>query len=110
MANVRRLAWEKEWKVMMTQHPKERTDPLPDLNSILSSSSLAEPEKLISDEVVPNTCEQLDAEMGNRSDHSCAPEVEATLNMGKELGVNLANLDVLVRSVIEGEMVTNMVQ
>ncbi|KAI3682503.1 hypothetical protein L1987_82531 [Smallanthus sonchifolius] len=37
-------------------------------------------------------------------------EVDATINMGKELGANLINLEELVRTVIEGEMETEMVQ
>ncbi|KAI3695345.1 hypothetical protein L1987_78341 [Smallanthus sonchifolius] len=54
------------------------------------------------EDIVPDSC-GTDDEPGHQSVRS---EVEATIKLGKQLGVNCNNIEDLVRMVIEEELVT----
>ncbi|KAI3793987.1 hypothetical protein L1987_36611 [Smallanthus sonchifolius] len=78
---------------------------LPDLNSnIIISQSEG------SGEHIPDSCAQLMKDAGLASDSRVSDEIEATIEMGKELGVNLDNFEDLVRKTIEGELVKDVAQ
>ncbi|KAI3695632.1 hypothetical protein L1987_78631 [Smallanthus sonchifolius] len=59
---------------------------------------------------IPDSYEQSEEKRRNQEDQGVPNEVEATLKMGKELGVNFDNLEEMVRNVIEGELVTEGIQ
>ncbi|KAI3807256.1 hypothetical protein L1987_23181 [Smallanthus sonchifolius] len=86
-----------------------RPCPFPDLNSQLLGTPSEGSRNSISGEHIPESCKQLKSCEGNRKNQMYT-EVEATINMGKELGVNLVNMEEMVRTVIAGEMETDMVQ
>ncbi|KAI3805487.1 hypothetical protein L1987_27913 [Smallanthus sonchifolius] len=83
-----------------------RPSPFPDQNSQLLSKPLEEYGNSLSNGSIPDACEQLVECGGNQNDNRRPAEVDATINTGKEFGVNLDNLEELVRTVIEGEMET----
>ncbi|KAI3828127.1 hypothetical protein L1987_02224 [Smallanthus sonchifolius] len=61
-------------------------------------------------EYIPDTCEQ-EVASGRTQEVQIEPdEVEATIMMGKELGINSDNFEEMVRRVIEGEMETEVLQ
>ncbi|KAI3798731.1 hypothetical protein L1987_34009 [Smallanthus sonchifolius] len=96
---------------LLVHNPCEitRPTPLPDLNSQLNSSHLDEAVFSSSCGSSHDSGEQTD--MGGRIRNEISlEEVEATIKMGKELGVNLDNLEELVTSMIEGELESDMVQ
>ncbi|KAI3812362.1 hypothetical protein L1987_17069 [Smallanthus sonchifolius] len=78
------------------QCESSRPSPFPDLNSQILRSPQDE----------HGNSELVGVGGGNRIDNIRSTEVGETINMGKELGVNLENLEELVRTVIEGEMET----
>ncbi|KAI3675496.1 hypothetical protein L1987_85086 [Smallanthus sonchifolius] len=90
------------WNIISEIVPS-RPSHFPDLNSQI--------QRLPQDE--QGNCEMVDvsgARGGDRIHGIRSSEVGETINMGKELGVNLENFEELVRSVIEGEMETKLGQ
>ncbi|KAI3808598.1 hypothetical protein L1987_24553 [Smallanthus sonchifolius] len=96
--------------IMSPFHPSNtgessRPPSLPDLNSQLNSSQSEG-----SGEHIPDTSDRLVVDTGIKSDSRVPCEIEATIAMGKELGVNLENFEDIVCKVIEGERVLDVVQ
>ncbi|KAI3814633.1 hypothetical protein L1987_14275 [Smallanthus sonchifolius] len=86
--------------------PLPRPPPLPDLNTFTGGNS----SKATGESPPLNSNAGLDRSTGNNGDTVISDEIEATIRMGKELGVNMENMDELVRKVIEGEKVTSVDQ
>ncbi|KAI3724995.1 hypothetical protein L1987_64765 [Smallanthus sonchifolius] len=86
-----------------------------DLNSLLSGSQSDE-----SGDLIPGTCNRLVVDSCRRSDSwvpiegedssRVSEEIEATVAMGRELGVNFENFKDMVRKVIHGEMELDVAQ
>ncbi|KAI3732039.1 hypothetical protein L1987_63236 [Smallanthus sonchifolius] len=79
--------------------------PIPDLNSHLNTSQSEG-----SGEHIPDTWDRLDSDPILDPDSRISAEIEATIHMGNELGINLANFEDMVRTVIEGERENEVVQ
>ncbi|KAI3809459.1 hypothetical protein L1987_25435 [Smallanthus sonchifolius] len=79
-------------------------NPFPGLNSHMNNVQVEE-----SGESIPDSCEQGDANRENQEDQSNRNEIAATMEMGKALRVSIDNFEEMVRSVIEGEVVTYVV-
>ncbi|KAI3762021.1 hypothetical protein L1987_52444 [Smallanthus sonchifolius] len=59
---------------------------------------------------IPDTWDRLDSDPILDPDSRVSAEIEATTHMGNELGINLANFEDMVRTVIEGERENEVVQ
>ncbi|KAI3773846.1 hypothetical protein L1987_48383 [Smallanthus sonchifolius] len=89
-------------------HPL-RLSPFPDLNSSMSGSSSEASGDWVSGGFIPDTNDPSTRNTRSTDELRTPNEVEATISMGKKWGVNLDNLEELVREVIDGEMVTIVV-
>ncbi|KAI3820994.1 hypothetical protein L1987_08550 [Smallanthus sonchifolius] len=83
---------------------------IPDLNSIMGGSSSAGTDDISIDSHVSDTHGTATGRLVGSEEAALNKEVEATIGMGKELGVNLDNFEDLVRMEIEGEMVPKVDQ
>ncbi|KAI3805600.1 hypothetical protein L1987_28125 [Smallanthus sonchifolius] len=77
-------------------------NPLPDLNSQVSSMKSEGVRGLESGEGIPDSYDQSEMGMTNHEGRSMHSEIEATIEMGKELGVNINTMEDMIRMVIEG--------
>ncbi|KAI3683973.1 hypothetical protein L1987_84490 [Smallanthus sonchifolius] len=87
-------------------NPNVRETQLPDLNNSLGGIS----SEALVDGTQPHSSACVDRSNGKNGDTMISEEIEATKRIGKELGVNLENMDDLERKVIEGERVTSVIQ
>ncbi|KAI3695503.1 hypothetical protein L1987_78500 [Smallanthus sonchifolius] len=87
-----------------------RVSPLHDLNLQVLSSHQADVEIPSRSGSSQSSGNQAAEGVGIRNENCCLEKEEETIKMGKDLGVNLENMEDFVVSVIEREMESNMVQ
>ncbi|KAI3786464.1 hypothetical protein L1987_40161 [Smallanthus sonchifolius] len=86
-----------------------RLSPFPDLNSSMGGSSSEASGDWVRSGFIPDTNDPSTRIKKSTDELHTPNEVESTISMGKKLGVNLDNLEEMVREVIDGEMVTVVV-
>ncbi|KAI3763122.1 hypothetical protein L1987_53572 [Smallanthus sonchifolius] len=82
--------------------PAEEDQPIRGINEHLRD--FGEDNGSINEEFIPDTRDQVEDGKSPRKGQPDSSEIEATIRMGKELGINSEKLDEMVRRVIDGEM------